>query len=121
MRLLYLIAKVCTGLEKLHSTSNVRGADVYEIENRGYVLQFRTSCKRCVRQKEGGFGNCVPSVNAMYFLLENHPCPPKALSLDAEWIMSGFWCEDADEIVQEKLADKQVYGDKVRELFGGWF
>ena len=38
------------------------------------------------------FWHCVSSVSAMYFLLETHLYPPKSLSVEAERIVSWFWC-----------------------------
>ncbi|KYK57534.1 hypothetical protein DCS_04545 [Drechmeria coniospora] len=63
------------------------------------------------------FWHCLSSVNAMYFLLETHLYPPESLSLDAEMIVSSFWCRDPDDVVRKKMADKQAYDDEVRSLF----
>ncbi|KAE8356063.1 hypothetical protein BDV28DRAFT_7353 [Aspergillus coremiiformis] len=64
------------------------------------------------------FWYCLSSVNAMYFLLETHLLPPKSLSLEAERIVSRFWSRNAEDVVRQKLADKQAYDDELRELFG---
>lgn len=64
------------------------------------------------------FWYCLSSVNAMYFLLETHLLLPKSLSLEAERIISRFWSRNSEDVVRTKLADKKVYDDELRELFG---
>ena len=63
------------------------------------------------------FWHCLSSVNAMYFLLETHLYPPGSLSLEAERILSRFWCRDSEHVVRKKLADKEAYDDELRKLF----
>jgi len=63
------------------------------------------------------FWICLSSVNAMYFVLETHLYPPKSLSLEAERVVSRFWCQDSEDVVRKKLADKQAYDDDLRKLF----
>ena len=63
------------------------------------------------------FWNCVSSVNAMYLLLEAHLYAPESLSIEAESIVSRFWCNDSEDIVRRKLAEKQAYDDELRDLF----
>lgn len=64
------------------------------------------------------FWYCLSSVNAMYFLLETHLLLSKSLSLEAERIISRFWSRNSEDVVRTKLADKKVYDDELRELFG---
>lgn len=52
---------------------------------------------------------CLTSINAMYFLLADHLCPGDTVSIDAEKVLSRFWCEDSEAVVQTKLADKKDY------------
>ncbi|OAQ99699.1 hypothetical protein LLEC1_07561 [Akanthomyces lecanii] len=63
------------------------------------------------------FWHCISSVNAMYFLLETHLCPLKSLSIEAEDLLSRFWCRDSEDVVRKKVADKQAYDDQVRSMF----
>lgn len=63
------------------------------------------------------FWHCISSVNAMYFLLEAHLYPPSLFSLEAESFLSRFWCRDSDQVVRQKMADKQSYDDELRQLF----
>ena len=63
------------------------------------------------------FWHCLSSVNAMYFLLETHLYPPKSLSLEAEKVVSRFWCRNSEDVVRKKLADKQAYDDELQDLF----
>lgn len=60
------------------------------------------------------FWYCISSVNAMYFLLEQHLC---SLPLDAEKLLSEFWCQDSREVVRRKLADKKAYDCQLERLF----
>jgi hypothetical protein len=64
------------------------------------------------------FWYCLSSVNAMYFLVESHLCPANALSLDAERIVSQFWCDEAEAVVQKKLADRKGYDAELKNVFG---
>ncbi|KHN96559.1 Aminoglycoside phosphotransferase [Metarhizium album ARSEF 1941] len=63
------------------------------------------------------FWHCLSSVNAMYYLVQTHLCPPKSLSVEAEECLSRFWCGDSEAVVRKKMADKQAYDDQVRKLF----
>jgi len=63
------------------------------------------------------FWYCLASVNAMYVLLEMHLYPPKTLSVEAERVLSRFWCMDSEDIVRKKLADKHAYDEELRKLF----
>ncbi|KAI0099078.1 hypothetical protein GGR51DRAFT_576458 [Nemania sp. FL0031] len=63
------------------------------------------------------FYHCLFSVNVMYFLLGSHLVPPKSLPWDVEKIVSKFWSGNSEEVVQRKLADKEAYDVRLRELF----
>ncbi|AEO62414.1 uncharacterized protein THITE_2061567 [Thermothielavioides terrestris NRRL 8126] len=61
------------------------------------------------------FWHCLSSVNAMYLLLEAHFFP--SLSLEADKLISKFWCQDPEDVVRKKLADKRAYDEELRSLF----
>ncbi len=78
------------------------------------------SVMRHMWESEGvWFWYCVGSVNAMYSLLENHLCPKFSggLSLEAEGIISQFWCENSGDVVAKKLAEKERYDRELQRLF----
>ncbi|KAL2023407.1 hypothetical protein VTK56DRAFT_2764 [Thermocarpiscus australiensis] len=60
------------------------------------------------------FWHCLSSVNAMYLLLEDHLCPGR-LPVGVEKAVSQFWCEDPDNVVRTKLADKERYDELLRQ------
>lgn len=64
------------------------------------------------------FWHCLSSVNAMYFLLEDHLCPAGSPSTDAERILSQLWCEDPEAVVRTKLAERKDYDAQLRCVFG---
>jgi hypothetical protein len=64
------------------------------------------------------FWYCLSSVNAMYFLLESHLCPPGSLSTSVERAVSQFWRDDSETVVQTKLSDRKAYDDELRLVFG---
>ncbi|KAK4158267.1 hypothetical protein C8A00DRAFT_28772 [Chaetomidium leptoderma] len=64
------------------------------------------------------FWYCLASINAMYFLLEGRLCPEDSLSTNAEKVLSRFWCEDSETVVQTKLADRKDYDVELKRVFG---
>ncbi|KAK4040825.1 hypothetical protein C8A01DRAFT_45934 [Parachaetomium inaequale] len=64
------------------------------------------------------FWYCLSSVNAMYFLIESHLCPPGSLSTNVERAVSQFWRHDSETVVQMKLADRKDYDGELRRVFG---
>jgi len=84
------------------------------------ILLARVMCDMW-ESKGVWFWHCIKSVNAMYFLLEDHLCPrfSGSLSLKAEEIVSQFWCEHSEDIVARKLAEKERYDQELRRLFDG--
>ncbi|KAG5938247.1 hypothetical protein E4U53_008048 [Claviceps sorghi] len=63
------------------------------------------------------FWHCLSSVNAMYFLVASHLYPPQSISIEAETYLSRFWCRESKAVVEKKLADKQEYNERLRDLF----
>lgn len=66
------------------------------------------------------FWYCLESVNAMVSLLSDHICPKflgYSLSPKVEAIVFKFWCEDAEGIVEKKVADHKRYDEELRGLF----
>jgi hypothetical protein len=63
------------------------------------------------------FWRCLTSVDAMTFLLEDHLCPSRCLSSGFERTLSEFWCEDAEDVVRKKLADKASYDELLKSRF----
>ncbi|KAF2452529.1 hypothetical protein BDY21DRAFT_388542 [Lineolata rhizophorae] len=63
--------------------------------------------------------HCLESVNAMYFLLESHLYLrfSSTLSLNAEEIVSQFRCENSEDVVAKKFAEKEQYDRDLRSLF----
>ena len=62
------------------------------------------------------FWHCLSSVNAMYFILREHVLPA-TLTIEAEPYVARFWGDNVDDVVKQKLRDKQAYDDKLRALF----
>ncbi|KAK3361599.1 hypothetical protein B0T24DRAFT_652807 [Lasiosphaeria ovina] len=63
------------------------------------------------------FWHCLSSINAMYFVLETHLSPKGYLSADTEKAVSQFWCENAEEVVQKKLVDREEYDAELKRIF----
>jgi hypothetical protein len=66
------------------------------------------------------FWYCIESVNAMLTLLTDHICPKFSVRLysEVDEILSKFWCEDSEVVVQKKVADEKRYDEELRRLFG---
>jgi hypothetical protein len=67
------------------------------------------------------FWHCLDSVNAMYFLLESH-ISPKFLGIPSrgtEETIAQFWYPRAQDIVSQKVSEKQRYDEELRYLFFG--
>lgn len=64
------------------------------------------------------FWYCLSSVNAMYFLLEDHLCPLGSLSTSVKRAVSQFWCENPEAVVRAKLADREEHDAELERVFG---
>ncbi|OAF54176.1 hypothetical protein VC83_09550 [Pseudogymnoascus destructans] len=63
---------------------------------------------------------CISSANAMLTLLVDHICPAFSAELysDFEEVLSKFWCENAEDVVQQKVDDNIKYNEELRRRFG---
>jgi hypothetical protein len=66
------------------------------------------------------FWHCIESVNAMLALLADHICPRYSVRLcsEVDEILSKFWREDSEVIVEKKVAEEKTYDEELRRLFG---
>ncbi|KAI1351502.1 hypothetical protein F5Y01DRAFT_121139 [Xylaria sp. FL0043] len=113
--------------EKLDQFDLVRQEFMHIFEEEEQVMKMKAKASHNINLSEimhdmwdskgVWFWYCLSSVNAMYFLLESHLLPPKSLSLEAERIVSRFWCRESEDIVRKKLADKKAYDEELRRLF----
>lgn len=72
--------------------------------------------KEMWKSKGMWFWHCISSVNAMDSLWESHLCPSQ-LSTNVEKVLSKFWCENADDVVPKKLAEKEKYDEELKAVF----
>ncbi|KAK3335106.1 hypothetical protein B0T19DRAFT_113 [Cercophora scortea] len=63
------------------------------------------------------FWYCLSSVNAMYIILDGHLCRPGSFPSSAEKVVSRFWCQDPEAVVQKKLADRKAYDAELASIF----
>ncbi|POR32377.1 Uncharacterized protein TPAR_07412 [Tolypocladium paradoxum] len=65
------------------------------------------------------FWHCVRSVNAMLYVFDDH-ISPRFLELrpSVEGVLSKFWSENSDEVVESKIADLKLYENELGRLFG---
>ncbi|OBT60084.1 hypothetical protein VE03_10364 [Pseudogymnoascus sp. 23342-1-I1] len=64
---------------------------------------------------------CIASANGMLALLADHICPAFSvdhLYSDFEEVLSKFWCEDSEDVVQQKVVDNKEYNAELRQIFG---
>ncbi|KAM3499698.1 hypothetical protein MY11210_009592 [Beauveria gryllotalpidicola] len=95
--------------------------DVLGKEKHKVTMEHDISVSRIMEEmwdsKGVWFWHCLTSVDAMNFLLEDHLCPPRCLSSEAERAISEVWCEDAGDVVRKKLADKAKYDELLKSRF----
>lgn len=64
------------------------------------------------------FWHSITSVNAMFGLVNKHLCPSTELYLpQVTAALSKFWCDDAEAVVEKKLAEFHEYDTKLKRLF----
>ncbi len=64
------------------------------------------------------FWYCLTSVNAMYYLVEDHICPGYlSLSSLVEEVLSHYWCQESAEVVARKVTDHEGYVKDLEVLF----
>jgi len=64
------------------------------------------------------FWRCLTSVNAMFFLVDDHFCPCYfPLSSKIEEVLSQYWCQGSAGVVARKAADHKEYVKELEVLF----
>jgi hypothetical protein len=95
---------------------------VFEEEERNTRMEHGIAISKVMQDtwesKGVWFWHCLSSVNAMYIILENHLCPKDSFPIEAESILSRFWCDDSEAVVQKKLADRERYNAELKRVFG---
>jgi hypothetical protein len=106
--------------ERYADFNGIRGEfmRVLEEQERGAGAEVSQVIREMWDSKGVWFWYCLSSVNAMYFLLEGHLCPPGSLSTSVERAVSQFWCENPEAVVRAKLADREEYDAELKRVFG---
>ena len=95
---------------------------VFQEEERGMRVEHGIAISKVMQDtwesKGVWFWHCLSSVNAMYILLQTHLCPKDSFPIEAESILSRFWCDDSEAVVQKKLADRERYNAELKRVFG---
>src|ERR1700709_1588973 len=64
------------------------------------------------------FWHCITSVNAMFFLVDDHISPRFApLSIKTEEILSQYWYTGSAHPAERKINDREDYVKQVQSLF----
>ncbi|KAI1823274.1 hypothetical protein F4861DRAFT_338105 [Xylaria intraflava] len=65
------------------------------------------------------FWYCLDSVDAMSYLVRDHICPQFGTSWSPkmEEILSYFWCEDSQKLVDKKMNQLEEYQERLKDLF----
>jgi hypothetical protein len=108
--------------ERYADFNGIRGEfmRVLEEQERGAGAEVSQVIREMWDSKGVWFWYCLSSVNAMYFLLEGHLCPPGSLSTSVERAVSQFWCENPEAVVGAKLAEREEYDAELNRVHGVW-
>lgn len=96
---------------------------IFEDEERKIVAEHGLSLTQIMREtwKSGGvwFWHSIMSSNALYHHFTYHICPRFALRLlfREEGLLSKFWDEGADGVIQSKVQAYHVYKEELGRLF----
>lgn len=100
--------------------------DILEEEERRCSAEHTISIAGAMHDTWGSKGvwywYCISSANAMLALLADHIYPAFSaghLSSDFEEVLSKFWCENSEDVVQQKVDDNEKYMVDLRQRFGG--
>ncbi|KAM0231774.1 hypothetical protein ACHAPO_008355 [Fusarium lateritium] len=65
------------------------------------------------------FWHCLESVDAMIWLIWDQICPQFGTSWGPSMstMLSKFWCQDSQEMVDKKMNELQVYDQELRDAF----
>ncbi|KAM0363078.1 hypothetical protein ACHAPK_011216 [Fusarium culmorum] len=65
------------------------------------------------------FWHCLESVDAMSWLIWDQICPQFGTSWapSMSTMLSKFWCQDSQEVVDKKMNELQVYEEELRDAF----